>query len=142
MSLSANYKKSIEKLLYPSHFDEEIIVRSSTDVNQQKVFIIPQDNPDKIKEAYWAYKDPTLEDIMELQDLMKCVIVVKRENLESLSKAIDRDEFFIIKGVCIDHGEENYIAYPEGGRVNSFQELETKDISEYFAEDSKGKFFE
>lgn len=113
MQFSINFtKKEIEKALFPSCFDAGIDFLSTKILNEEKVYIIPQDAPNRITEASWAFKDFVLQDIMELQDTMKCIVIGNSLSSCNFSTINKEEPLVLLKGICIDYGGENYIAYP------------------------------
>ena len=102
--------EEIEKAVYPAHLNEAY--RPVPNIKSGgMVYIIPEDRPNHVKVASWGYEDFVLEDIMEGEDPMKCVILADSVKLDEQSYSGD-NKLIGIFGYCIDYGGDNYIAQP------------------------------
>lgn len=98
--------------------------------------IIPEDNKTTIKPAAWAYGDHVLEDIMFGKTYMKCIILTD-PFLSGNNGKTGKDEISGICGVCIDHGGDNYIAFPlmqtEVNELEGFRMCSNNEFQNYLS---------
>ncbi|UJH91674.1 hypothetical protein LZ575_03020 [Antarcticibacterium sp. 1MA-6-2] len=122
--------QEIEDTLATSHFDCIEVYEPSSKVEKGgTVYIISEDQPHYVIPATWALGDDVLEDLMEGEKLMKCVILVDKVVMNGKTTT-EGNHLTGIKGYCIDYGGENYIVLPARDK-KQLQLCDCGDIQNY-----------